>query len=57
MPDAVAYAEFELEAVVLTGGCAELLPRGRRGPPPRGLELTLGTAAQPRRVDTLVRAC
>lgn len=54
VPESVAFAEYELEAIVLTGSCQELLPRGRRGAPPRGLELTLGDSRQLRRVDTLV---
>ncbi|GBF95627.1 UDP-glucose:glyco glucosyltransferase [Raphidocelis subcapitata] len=54
VPEAVAYAEYELEALMLTGSCTEALPGGRRGAPPRGLELRLGTKAEPRRVDTLV---
>ncbi|KAI8470132.1 MAG: hypothetical protein J3K34DRAFT_469371 [Monoraphidium minutum] len=54
VPEAVAYAEYELEAVMLTGSCTEALGQGRRGAPPRGLELQLGTPATPRIEDTLV---
>jgi hypothetical protein len=30
VPEAVAYAEYELEAVMLTGGVNEILQQGKR---------------------------
>eukprot|EP00877_Chromochloris_zofingiensis_P009036 jgi/Chrzof1/4386/Cz14g11070.t1 len=50
----VTYAEFELEAIVLTGSCVEVTKDGKRGQPPRGLQLHLGTPSHPHIVDTLV---
>uniref|UniRef100_A0A383VGR8 UDP-glucose:glycoprotein glucosyltransferase n=1 Tax=Tetradesmus obliquus TaxID=3088 RepID=A0A383VGR8_TETOB len=53
----VAYAEYELEAIMLSGSCSEVgsdASRKARLPPPRGLQLHLGTSAQPHQVDTLV---
>ncbi|CAK9164630.1 unnamed protein product, partial [Ilex paraguariensis] len=44
-------AEFELEALVLTGHCTE-----KDHEPPRGLQLILGTKNTPHLVDTLVMA-
>ncbi|KAF8411993.1 hypothetical protein HHK36_004552 [Tetracentron sinense] len=44
-------AVFELEALVLTGHCAE-----KDHDPPRGLQLILGTKSMPHLVDTLVMA-
>lgn len=44
-------AVFELEALVLTGHCAE-----KDHEPPRGLQLILGTKSTPHMVDTLVMA-
>ncbi|WIA20770.1 hypothetical protein OEZ85_005134 [Tetradesmus obliquus] len=53
----VAYAEYELEAIMLSGSCSEVgsdASRKARLPPPRGLQLHLGTPSQPHQVDTLV---
>eukprot|EP00882_Tetradesmus_deserticola_P014252 GHRQ01015150.1.p1 GENE.GHRQ01015150.1~~GHRQ01015150.1.p1 ORF type:complete len:663 (+),score=343.25 GHRQ01015150.1:862-2850(+) len=53
----VAYAEYELEAIMLSGSCSEAgsdAIQKARMPPPRGLQLHLGTPAQPHQVDTLV---
>uniref|UniRef100_A0A1D1XJM9 UDP-glucose:glycoprotein glucosyltransferase n=2 Tax=Anthurium amnicola TaxID=1678845 RepID=A0A1D1XJM9_9ARAE len=44
-------AVFELEALVLTGHCAE-----KDQDPPRGLQLILGTKNEPHLVDTIVMA-
>ncbi|KAG5548754.1 hypothetical protein RHGRI_014196 [Rhododendron griersonianum] len=44
-------AVFELEALVLTGHCAE-----KDHEPPRGLQLILGTESTPHLVDTIVMA-
>ncbi|KAK2966664.1 hypothetical protein RJ640_002362 [Escallonia rubra] len=44
-------AVYELEALVLTGHCAE-----KEHEPPRGLQLILGTKSTPHLVDTLVMA-
>jgi UDP-glucose:glycoprotein glucosyltransferase len=49
----VAYAEYELEAIMLSGSCSEVGSnafRKARMPPPRGLQLHLGTPAQPHQV-------
>ncbi|GIL48985.1 hypothetical protein Vafri_5482 [Volvox africanus] len=51
----VAFAEFELDALMLTGSCVDVTASGRMTPP-RGLQLHLGTQEQPHRVDTLVMA-
>ncbi|XP_039047843.1 UDP-glucose:glycoprotein glucosyltransferase-like [Hibiscus syriacus] len=45
------HAVFELEALVLTGHCAE-----KDRDPPRGLQLILGTKNTPHLVDTIVMA-
>jgi len=46
----VAYAEFELEAIMLTESCNEVPHRGSSSraklPPPKGLHLYLGTTKQ-----------
>lgn len=55
VPESVAYAEFELEAIMLTGACSDKTDSAR-GAPPRGLQLHLGTLQQPHVVDTLVMA-
>lgn len=46
----VAYAEYELDAIMLTGSCSEYAP-GKQLPPPKGLELNLGTEQQPHEVS------
>ena len=46
------HSEFELENLLLEGHCFEALV----GNPPRGLQITLGTNAQPIMVDTIVMA-
>ncbi|EFJ45735.1 hypothetical protein VOLCADRAFT_105823 [Volvox carteri f. nagariensis] len=51
----VAFAEFELDALMLTGSCVDVTASGRMTPP-RGLQLHLGTPTQPHTVDTLVMA-
>ncbi|GFR53073.1 hypothetical protein Agub_g15772, partial [Astrephomene gubernaculifera] len=51
----VVYAEFELDALMLTGSCVDVTASGRMTPP-RGLQLHLGTPARPHTVDTLVMA-
>jgi hypothetical protein len=45
----VAYAEYELDAIMLTGSCTEFAP-GKQLPPPKGLELHLGTEQEPHMV-------
>jgi UDP-glucose:glycoprotein glucosyltransferase len=53
LPLQVAYAEYELEAIMLSGSCSEVgsdASRKARLPPPRGLQLHLGTPAQPHQV-------
>jgi hypothetical protein len=45
----VAYAEYELDAIMLTGSCTEFAP-GKQLPPPKGLELHLGTEQDPHMV-------
>lgn len=50
----VAYAEYELDAIMLTGSCTEYSP-GKQLPPPKGLELNLGTEQQPHQVRTAHR--
>jgi UDP-glucose:Glycoprotein Glucosyltransferase len=47
----VAYAEYELAAIMVTGSCSEVPAKGSnvgggKMPPPRGLQLHLGTHAQ-----------
>ncbi|KAF8062716.1 hypothetical protein HT031_004046 [Scenedesmus sp. PABB004] len=56
VPEQVAFAEYELDAIMLTGACTEAAPGGARArlPPPRGLQLHLGTPDDPHQVDTLV---
>eukprot|EP00879_Flechtneria_rotunda_P024541 GHRR01026020.1.p1 GENE.GHRR01026020.1~~GHRR01026020.1.p1 ORF type:complete len:588 (+),score=241.16 GHRR01026020.1:107-1870(+) len=57
IPEQVAYAEYELEAIMLTGSCNEVDSSwGKKSklPPPRGLQLHLGTNSNPHQVDTLV---
>lgn len=46
------HSEFELEYLLLEGHCFEAYT----GNPPRGLQLTLGTKAEPVVVDTIVMA-
>ncbi|XP_071491189.1 UDP-glucose:glycoprotein glucosyltransferase 1-like [Diadema antillarum] len=46
------HAEYELEYLLLEGHCFEQ----NTGQPPRGLQFTLGTAANPVMVDTIVMA-
>ena len=55
VPEQVAYAEYELEAIMLTGSCSEVASGGKGGlkgklPPPRGLQLHLGTPEKPHQV-------
>lgn len=45
-------AEYELEYLLLEGHCYDITT----GQPPRGLQFTLGTSAQPVTVDTIVMA-
>lgn len=45
-------AEYELEYLLLEGHCFEQ----NTGQPPRGLQFTLGTKAEPVQVDTIVMA-
>lgn len=52
----VAYAEFELEALMLTGSCMDVSEGQGRATHTRGLQLYLGTPARPHIVDTLVMA-
>ncbi|KAK9830935.1 hypothetical protein WJX81_007880 [Elliptochloris bilobata] len=47
-------AGFELEALLLTGSCVDIAAASRNQVTPRGVQLHLGTPAQPRLVDTLV---
>jgi UDP-glucose:glycoprotein glucosyltransferase len=51
----VAYAEYELDAIMLTGSCSEISP-GKQLPPPKGLELNLGTEQQPHAVSNAATA-
>ncbi|KAG2487497.1 hypothetical protein HYH03_013916 [Edaphochlamys debaryana] len=51
----VAYAEYELDSVMLTGSCVDVTSSGRMTSP-RGLQLWLGTPSRPHTVDTLVMA-
>ncbi|KAG2424815.1 hypothetical protein HXX76_014236 [Chlamydomonas incerta] len=55
VPGETAYAEFELDSLMLTGSCVDVTASGRLTPP-RGLQLHLGTPAAPHLVDTLVMA-
>lgn len=53
VPEQVAYAEYELEAIMLTGSCSEVGGAGvgrSKLPPPRGLQLHLGTPETPHQV-------
>lgn len=52
----IVHAEYELEALMLTGSAQEATSGGERGGPPRGLQLQLGLQDQPHIVDTLVMA-
>lgn len=45
-------AKFELEHILLEGHCFDDMT----GSPPRGLQFTLGTLADPDRYDTIVMA-
>ncbi|BDA49281.1 UDP-glucose:glycoprotein glucosyltransferase 1 [Coccomyxa sp. Obi] len=47
-------AEFELEALLLTGSCVDIAARSREQMTPRGVQLVLGTSQQPAIVDTIV---
>lgn len=46
------HASFELEYIFIEGHCAD----ARTGQPPRGLQFTLGTKANPAMFDTIVMA-
>lgn len=46
------HSEYELEHLILEGHCFD----SHSGGPPRGLQLTLGTAGDPLMVDTIVMA-
>ncbi|XP_014904360.1 UDP-glucose:glycoprotein glucosyltransferase 1 isoform X1 [Poecilia latipinna] len=48
----IVAAEYELEHLLLEGHCFDV----SSGQPPRGLQFTLGTAAEPVIVDTIVMA-
>uniref|UniRef100_A0A3P9NG26 UDP-glucose ceramide glucosyltransferase-like 1 n=1 Tax=Poecilia reticulata TaxID=8081 RepID=A0A3P9NG26_POERE len=48
----IVAAEYELEHLLLEGHCFDV----SSGQPPRGLQFTLGTAAEPVMVDTIVMA-
>lgn len=50
--DNVVAAEYELEYLLLEGHCYDITT----GQPPRGLQFTLGTSANPVIVDTIVMA-
>uniref|UniRef100_A0AAY5EX87 UDP-glucose ceramide glucosyltransferase-like 1 n=1 Tax=Electrophorus electricus TaxID=8005 RepID=A0AAY5EX87_ELEEL len=50
--ESVVAAEYELEYLLLEGHCFDV----STGQPPRGLQFTLGTAAEPVIVDTIVMA-
>lgn len=55
-PERVVQAEFELEALMLTGSAVEVVAKsGERVGPPRGLQLHLGTADEPHKVPFLLR--
>mmetsp|Transcript_15299 Transcript_15299/g.41363 ORF Transcript_15299/g.41363 Transcript_15299/m.41363 type:complete len:1550 (+) Transcript_15299:445-5094(+) len=50
----IAYTEYELDALMLTGSCVDVTQGSTRMTPPRGLQLHLGTFAEPHIRDTLV---
>ncbi|XP_042638197.1 UDP-glucose:glycoprotein glucosyltransferase 1 [Orycteropus afer afer] len=50
--DSIVTAEYELEYLLLEGHCYDITT----GQPPRGLQFTLGTSANPVIVDTIVMA-
>ncbi|XP_040835082.1 UDP-glucose:glycoprotein glucosyltransferase 1 isoform X2 [Ochotona curzoniae] len=50
--DSIVAAEYELEYLLLEGHCYDVTT----GQPPRGLQFTLGTSANPVVVDTIVMA-
>ncbi|KAM4859019.1 UDP-glucose:glycoprotein glucosyltransferase 1 isoform 1-T1 [Thomomys bottae] len=50
--DSIVAAEYELEYLLLEGHCYDITT----GQPPRGLQFTLGTSANPVIVDTIVMA-
>uniref|UniRef100_A0A8C5LDS4 UDP-glucose:glycoprotein glucosyltransferase 1 n=1 Tax=Jaculus jaculus TaxID=51337 RepID=A0A8C5LDS4_JACJA len=50
--DGIVTAEYELEYLLLEGHCYDITT----GQPPRGLQFTLGTSANPVMVDTIVMA-
>lgn len=50
--DSIVAAEYELEYLLLEGHCYDITT----GQPPRGLQFTLGTSANPTTVDTIVMA-
>ncbi|XP_006903007.1 PREDICTED: UDP-glucose:glycoprotein glucosyltransferase 1-like, partial [Elephantulus edwardii] len=50
--DSIVSAEYELEYLLLEGHCYDITT----GQPPRGLQFTLGTSANPVIVDTIVMA-
>ncbi|GAB1284872.1 UDP-glucose:glycoprotein glucosyltransferase 1 [Apodemus speciosus] len=50
--DSIVAAEYELEYLLLEGHCYDITT----GQPPRGLQFTLGTSANPTIVDTIVMA-
>ncbi|KAF5843740.1 hypothetical protein DUNSADRAFT_8256 [Dunaliella salina] len=50
----IAYTEYELDALMLTGSCVDVTQGSSRMTPPRGLQLHLGTFAEPHIRDTLV---
>uniref|UniRef100_A0AAY5F5Y9 UDP-glucose ceramide glucosyltransferase-like 1 n=1 Tax=Electrophorus electricus TaxID=8005 RepID=A0AAY5F5Y9_ELEEL len=52
LQESVVAAEYELEYLLLEGHCFDV----STGQPPRGLQFTLGTAAEPVIVDTIVMA-
>jgi UDP-glucose:glycoprotein glucosyltransferase len=51
VPEAVAYAEYELGALLLTGSCGEVSAAGATtGQPAKGTQLHLGTPQEPHQV-------
>ena len=48
------YAEFELEALLVTGSCTDVAPVRREDVHPRGVQLALGPPGGDPLVDTLV---
>lgn len=52
----VAYAEYELDAIMLTGSCTDYSP-GKQLPPPKGLQLHLGTQQTPHMVRLGAQVC